>query len=204
MWKTLDFNPLYEINTEGIVRKISNHYYPKYCKDKDGYLSCSLNTGNNTKKKYHVHRLVAMTFIDNPENKPEVNHINSIRDDNRVENLEWCTRQENELHAYRDGRHAELREKAKENLLKYAVPAIKTPVRQLSLDNEEVAVYESLTEAERQTGINHRNISLVCSGKRQTAGGYKWEKVKMLNDQVQTVETKQSRNIEHIQCEDIV
>lgn len=177
MWKTLDFNPLYEVSTEGQVRKISNNYYPKFYKDKDGYLSCSLSNGDGTKKKYRVHRLIAMAFIPNPENKPEVNHINSIRDDNRVENLEWSTRQENEKHAYRDGRHQELREKAKENLLKYAVQSLKTPVKQIDLNGEVIAIYESLSEAERVTGINHRNISLVCKGSRHTAGGFKWEKV---------------------------
>ncbi len=177
MWKTLDFNPLYEVSTDGQVRKIENNYYPKFCKDKDGYLSCSLNNGDGTKTKYRVHRLIAMAFIPNPENKAEVNHLNSIRDDNRVENLEWCTRQENEQHAYRDNRHPELRQKARENLLKYAVQAIKTPVCQMDLEGNEINVYESLTEAERQTGINHRNISLVCQGKRKTAGGFKWKKV---------------------------
>lgn len=69
---------------------------------------------------------------------------------------------------------AELREKAKENLLKYAVESLKKKVIQLTLDGEYVSEYESMSEAERQTGINHRNISMVCSGKRKTAGGYKW------------------------------
>ena len=184
MWKTLDFNQLYEVSTDGQVRKIQNHYYPKFQKDKDGYLSCSLSNGDGTKKKYRVHRLVALAFIPNPENKSEVNHINSIRDDNRVENLEWNTRQENEKHAYRDGRHQELREKARENLLQYAIPALKTPVRQLDLFDKEINIFDSLSEAERQTGINHRNISLVCQGKRKTAGGFKWEKVQVFNDQV--------------------
>ena len=177
MWKTLDFNPLYEVSTDGKVRKIKNNFYPKFCKDKDGYLSCSLSFGDGTKKKYRVHRLVAMAFIPNPEGKLEVNHINSIRDDNRVENLEWSTRQENEKHAYRDGRHPELRAKARENLLKYAVPAASKPVRQLDLDSNEIARYPSIAEASRQTNINHRNISLVCSGERRTAGGYKWERI---------------------------
>ena len=169
MWKTLDFNPLYEANENGQIRKKVNQFYPKTRLDKDGYEKIHLS-----RKEYLVHRIIASVFIPNPENKPEVNHKNSIRNDNRVENLEWCTRSENEIHAYRDGRWLELREKAKDNLLKYAVGALKKKVIQLTLDGEYVAEFESMNEAERQTGINHRNISMVCSGRRNTAGGYKW------------------------------
>ena len=57
-----------------------------------GYLSVQIGRGGQV---YLIHRLVAEAFISNPENKPEVNHKNHIRWDNRVENLEWCTRQEN-------------------------------------------------------------------------------------------------------------
>ena len=60
-----------------------------------GYLQINLVAANGKRKKELVHRLVAITFIDNPENKPEVNHINHIRDDNRLENLEWVTHGEN-------------------------------------------------------------------------------------------------------------
>lgn len=113
-----------------------------------------------------VHRLVALTFIPNPENKPQVNHINSIRDDNRVENLEWATNSENQLHAFLHGNQRGRRNEEDHRSM---------PVIQKTLDGEFVAEYPSVNEAERVTGLGARNINRCCRGIRPTAYNYKWE-----------------------------
>lgn len=71
-------------------------------KDKKGYLRVGLQK-NGKLSSHRVHRLVALTFLPNPENKEQVNHVNGIKQDNRLENLEWCTGKENMIHAYRAG-----------------------------------------------------------------------------------------------------
>lgn len=70
-------------------------------KNARGYFVIALTTSHNKRKTFILHRLVAIAHIDNPENKPEVNHINGIKTDNRPCNLEWVTSSENKLHAYR-------------------------------------------------------------------------------------------------------
>lgn len=105
IWKDIKgFEGYYQISSLGRVRSldrwgkgIKKFYEGKIIaqsKHPTGYMIVSLCKDAKAKTVF-MHRLIAEAFIPNPDNKPEVNHINTIRDDNRIENLEWCTRQEN-------------------------------------------------------------------------------------------------------------
>ena len=100
VWKSIrDYEGLYEVSNLGRVkslnyRKTGKKKILKNVENNKGYLTVYL-TKNGKRKLFQVHRLVAETFIPNPEDKPCVDHINTIRDDNRVENLRWVTYEEN-------------------------------------------------------------------------------------------------------------
>lgn len=102
IWKDITgYEGLYQVSNLGRVKslKFGKELILKHSKDKDGYVMVGLwkNNHNTTAK---VHRLVAQAFIPNPENKPQVNHLKGIRNDNRVTELEWATKSEDAIHSW--------------------------------------------------------------------------------------------------------
>lgn len=128
---------------------------------------------NGVAKKKSIHRLLATAFIPNPHNKPEINHKNSIRSDNRLENLEWVTRSENVQHGYSFGFMKQKRKPFIEKETK--INKIKRSVVQLSLDGVYVNEYESISSASKSNNLHSAGISNCCRNKSAFCGKYLWK-----------------------------
>ena len=187
MWKKFIYEGKetdYSVSTEGEVRKDTTNYILSQSSQQDYKFVGLLIDGQQ--KRMRVHRMVAMTFIDNPDNKPYVNHINGNRSDNNVENLEWVTPSENTRHAVETGLMNSGRKRA---------------VIQYSLNGEQMATFESASEAARQTGGSQSKITMCCKRQRQTANDYQWRYYDDMQD-VQKVEKKFITGKRVAQCDE--
>ena len=143
----------YQISNKGRVRSLKSSRLLVQREHKKGYLQVHLRVdGEDVMPK--VHRLVAMAFIPNPYNLPQVNHIDGNKQNNRVENLEWCTNSQNQEHSYR---------------VLLRIPSQKPVV---CVENNEV--YHSAREASKRCGVDSSSITKCCKGTRQTTGGLHW------------------------------
>ena len=187
IWRTavVDGEPYERFQVSNLGRLINLNYrgtgkakLAKLYKRKDGYLEVGLSKNKETKTCL-VHRLVAETFLPNPENKPQVNHkiegdegkkinIVYLNEDGTVDEkkstIEWVTAKDNCNHGTRNERVAKKTTNGK----------LSKKVLQFTLDGEFIREWESTRECERN-GYNHGNVSACCRGKYISAYGFKWE-----------------------------
>ena len=154
----------YVVTTDGDVFRVYKTHLRKLkpLVKKCGYAYVTLVDSEGGLKYKRVHRLVAEAFIPNPDNLPTVNHLNEVKTDNRVSNLEWCTYKDNANYGNRNAKVGEGHSKA--------VLMIHPRTGQI------VGSYKSMTTAaERIGGANVGHISACCRGSRKTSGGYCWK-----------------------------
>lgn len=211
IWKDVPgYEGIYSASTTGLVRNYGRlvaanggKEKPKVLrprKDIKGYLRVRLVDAQGKRAFCGVHRIVATTFIQNPENKPFIDHINGIKDDNRVENLRWVTSIENVhnpltytkyLNAMKMQRGKMLSVEHRVKISKARkgyVPSQKTrdiwreihqdlarPILQLSLEGDIIKEWKSALFASKELGIDQSSIYKCLNGKLHKTGGYIWK-----------------------------
>jgi hypothetical protein len=183
IWKDIEgYEGLYQVSNLGRVRGLDRvvvckngvtlpfrGVILKQQTNRTGYKNVVLSKQKKPVCK-EVHRLVALAFVENPHNKPQVNHIDFCRTNNVATNLEFVTSKENHKHAFEVGKRIGscTGKKGKHS-------HSNKPVLQFSKDGKFLNRYFSMVEAQNKTGVDNSDISAVCRGKNKTAGGYKWE-----------------------------
>lgn len=167
MWKTVNECDLYEVSDSGQVRRKDSGHILKG-KVNHGFLSVKFTFPDGIQRRFRVHRLVAEHFLPEPKpNENEVNHKDGNKLNNCVDNLEWVSHRDNILHYYQK---LKKEKKARKN------NGQKVPVIQFDLNGNEIARYESVSEASRATGIKIGAISYVINGRFTHTGDFTWKR----------------------------
>ena len=188
IWKdVVGYEGYYEVSNQGRVRRLYRQRWkacvPKTHEKEKELAQWKVNRyptvvlkKNGDKKFMSVHRLVAMAFLTNPKNLPEVNHKDETRDNNRVENLEWCTRKYNINYGtciQRSVSHHNFADIA----IKTAMTQTHGAVGQYDFDGNLVKTWISTNEPKRELGYNQGHIWECCKGKRRQAHGFIWKHI---------------------------
>ena len=180
IWKDIPgYEGLYQASTSGEIKSLFR--YNKILKQtvgKNGYKAVELFK-NKKGKRFSVHRLIALTFIPNPYNKPQINHIDENKVNNNIENLEWVTAEENLKHGTRLARqilHTDYTTEFRKEVARINGRMASKPVEQYSKDGAFIQRYDSAKQASVQNNLNHSHIVECCHGKRyKTVGGFVWK-----------------------------
>lgn len=179
-WKQIEgFEGRYYVSNMGRVkvlgedRKISDGIIAhrktqilKFNRNNSGYLTVGLGRRiDNSRRTRTVHRLVAAAFIDNPYGLPEVNHIDENKDNNRADNLEWCTHKENVNHNMRSEIE---RGEAKQRI----------PIAQIDMNGNVVKMWDGFKKMDRESEFNRTSVSRCCRGKQDSYKGFRWKYAK--------------------------
>ena len=191
VWKPIEgYEGLYEVSDKGNVRSLDRYVYTgaagmvrrkgvfmKQQTNKKGYKTVMLHDSSRVRSTT-VHRLVAEAFIPNPDNKSQVNHIDTDKTNNSVSNLEWNTQEENMAHAKKHNlfkNKTEKQIKACAKNLEKAYIKRRRPVDMYTLDGHYIKTFESIRKASAETNTSGSHITSVCKGYRGSSGGYKWK-----------------------------
>lgn len=170
IWKDAKgFKGLYMVSNYGRIKAINfgNHYKSQLIKQRIGVKGVYYVDLSKNNKKYSrpIHRIIAETFISNPHNKPQVIHINGDKSNNTVKNLKWVNNSQNQQNVIKLGlRHIPQGKEVHNHRSVY----------QLDMNLNIIDSWDTITEASKRFDIPTTNISKVCKGQRNKAGGYIW------------------------------
>lgn len=180
IWKDIpSYEGYYMVSNKGRVKSLPRNgtiRTERIMKQKDvnGYMTVHLRKSGYSKHR-KVHRMVAKAFIEKIPGKEIINHKDGVKDNNNVENLEWCTHSENTQHAFDTGLMEVDLEQLK-GAQRRSVKSTSKPVLQINNDGVLVNEFTSIRQASLYMGVQSCNmIGDVCRGKRKTYKGYKWE-----------------------------